>query len=73
MEDKDITRPKISGSIEEYRRLHELAKHGVSSNSRFDVDIDDDDELDDENFIEWARKLPYAQELIFIDELSIKE
>ena len=49
MEDKDITRPKVSGSIEEYRRLHELAKHGVSSNSRFDVDIDDDDELDDEN------------------------
>ena len=31
------------------------------------------DELDDENFIEWARTLPYAQELIFIDELSIKE
>lgn len=44
MEDKDITRPKTSGSIEEYRRLHELAKNGVGSSSSFDVDIDDDDD-----------------------------
>lgn len=28
---------------------------------------------ENENFIKWARTLPYAQELIFVDELSTKE
>ena len=31
------------------------------------------DYADKENFISWARTLPYAQELIFVDELEVKK
>ena len=48
MEEKnpDVTKATVAGSIAEYQRQHELAKHGVTGTA-FDVDLDDDD--DDES------------------------